>query len=330
MSDARKVSRFRPGSPRPAPASPGGDVRASGRHASSRRRALLLGVLGIAAIAGFGLAAGLPSVHGGLRAALAATGYLSFILLFGAAMRSWRTDWNALWDQRAGRRNHWVFAAVLATGLVAGPHSSFAQQTIFNLPNADVLEKGKTYLEEDILWRPSDPRSSAFTTRSVWGLGSHVEAGVNFGGFLTPGHSVPNVVPNIKWQPWSSDEWSVTAGALGLFFLRGAKDGNPAALGYGHAAYKVPTGTRLTAGGYWASSGYAASDVQKGLLAGFEQRITGGLTLAADWFSGKNGLGYFSPGIIASSGPWILYAAWTFKNGDSKGNGALIELGFTF
>ena len=330
MSEVRNVSKFRAGLRRPAPASPGEDVRASGRPASGHRRALLLGALAIAAIAGFGLAAALPSVRGGLRAALAATGYLSFVLLFGAAMRSWRTDWNALWDQRPRRRNHWVFAAVLAAGLAAVPHSSSAQQTIFNLPNADVLEKGKTYLEEDILWRPSDPRFTTFATRGVWGLGSHVEAGVNFGGFLTPGRSVPTVVPNVKWQPWSSDEWSVTAGALGLFFLRGAKDGNPAALGYGHAAYKLPTGTRLTAGGYWASSGYAASDVQKGLLAGFEQRISGGLTVAADWFSGKNGLGYFSPGIIASSGRWILYAAWTFKNGDSRGNGALIELGVTF
>lgn len=327
MSEVRNVSRFRPGSRRPAPA---GADRASARQASSRRRALLLGALSIAAIAGFGLAAALPSVRGGLRAALAATGYLSFVILFGAAMRSWRTDWNALWDRRPRRRNHWVFAAVLATGLAAGPRSAFAQQTIFNLPNADVLDKGKVYLEEDTLWRPSDPRFTAFTARGVYGLGSHVEAGVNFGGFLTPGRSVPTVVPNVKWQPWSSDGWSVTAGALGLFFLRGAQDGTPAALGYGHAAYKLPTGTRLTAGGYWASSGYAASGVQKGLLAGFEQPILPGLTVAADWFSGKNGLGYFSPGIIATTGPWALYAAWTFKNGDSKGNGALIELGVTF
>ncbi|HXM79515.1 MAG TPA: hypothetical protein VOA00_09805, partial [Thermoanaerobaculia bacterium] len=70
MSEARNVSRFRAGTRRPAPASPGGDVRASGRQASGRRRALLLGALAIAAIAGFGLAAALPSVRGGLRAAL--------------------------------------------------------------------------------------------------------------------------------------------------------------------------------------------------------------------------------------------------------------------
>jgi hypothetical protein len=106
MSEARNVSRFRPGTRRPAPDSPGGDVRVSGRQASSRRRALLLGALSIAALGGFGLAAALPGVRGELRAALAATGYLSFVLLFGAAMRSWRTDWNALWDQRPRRRNH--------------------------------------------------------------------------------------------------------------------------------------------------------------------------------------------------------------------------------
>ena len=144
MSEVRNVSRFRPGTRRPAPAPRGGDLPASGRQASSRRRALLLGALAVAAIAGFGLAAALPSVRGGLRAALAATGYLSFVLLFGAAMRSWRTDWNALWDQRPRRRNHWVFAAVLAAGLAAGPRSSFAQQTI--RPQPDRTRNGLEFL----------------------------------------------------------------------------------------------------------------------------------------------------------------------------------------
>ena len=151
MSEAPNVSRFRPGTRRPAPASPGGDHPGSERQTSGRRRALLLGALAIAALAGFGLAAALPAVRGGLRAALAAMGYLSFVLLFGAAMRSWRTDWNALWDRRPRRRNHWVFAAILATGLAAGPRCSFAQQTIFNLPNADhEAAGGGTLFEIDI------------------------------------------------------------------------------------------------------------------------------------------------------------------------------------
>ena len=108
------------------------------------------------------------------------------------------------------------------------------------------------------------------------------------------------------------------------------EDGDPAALWYGEASYKLPTNTRLTAGGYWASSGYAAPDPQAGALIGFEQKINDHLNLIADWFSGKNALGYFTPGVSVPLGNWTIYAGYSIKNGDSKGNAILFELGFTF
>jgi hypothetical protein len=164
----------------------------------------------------------------------------------------------------------------------------------------------------------------------VYGFGGHVEAGVNFGGFQASGRSVPVATPNIKWQPVSADGWTLTAGAFGLFFLRGSSDGSPAALAYAHVAKKLATGTRLTGGFYWASSGYAAPSVQAGAIAAIEQSVGAGFSLAADWFTGTNSIGYFSPGLIWSSGPWTLYGAWTFKNSDSRGNAALFEAGITF
>jgi hypothetical protein len=221
-----------------------------------------------------------------------------------------------------------IAAAIFAT--ISSAASSAAQQTIFNVPSADVLPDGKAYAEIDALGRPTDPAYAAFTARGVYGIGGRVEAGVNFGGFRTPGGSVPVATPNLKWQAVASGPWTVTAGAFGLFYLRGSADGDSAALGYAHVAAKLETGTRLTAGGYWASSGYAAPDVQKGAIAAVEQTLGGGFTIAADWFGGKNGLGYFSPGLIWSSGSWTLYGAWTLKNGDSRSNAALFEAGVTF
>src|SRR5438477_10814505 len=82
-----------------------------------------------------------------------------------------------------------LFCLVLLVGAAAAPTA--AQQTIFNLPSADVLEKGKTYLEEDDLWRPQEPRFAVFTVRGVYGFGSRIEGGVNLGGFASPGRSVP-------------------------------------------------------------------------------------------------------------------------------------------
>ena len=218
-----------------------------------------------------------------------------------------------------------------AVGLTAlATVTSSAQQTIFNIPTADVLGRGKTYLESDVLWRPQVPDFALFTERGAYGLGGNVEVGINFGGFLTPDRSSPIATPNIKWQPWHDDKISVTTGGFGLFYLRGSGDGKPAVEGYAHAAYKLPTGTRLTAGAYWASSGYAAAHPAAGALAGLEQRVNDHLNLIADWLSGKNALGYFTTGISATLGGWTLYAGYSFKNGDSKANAMLFELGFTF
>ena len=217
-----------------------------------------------------------------------------------------------------------------AAGLLAGAGSAAAQQTIFNVPDPDVLEKGKTYLEANFLWRPQDPRFADFAARGVWGLGGNIEAGVNLRGFMVPGRSTPIAEPNVKWQPWSNQVFSVTAGAAGQFFLRGARDGTPSAFGYAHGAAKLPSDTRLTFGGYWASSGYAAEDVQKGVLAGVEQKFGQEWTLAADWFSGTNSIGYLTPGVIWKKGDWTIYLGYSFKNGDSKGNGVLTQFGFEF
>ena len=226
---------------------------------------------------------------------------------------------------------HLHFARVVGFAMLAtvAANATSAQQTIFNVPTADVLEKGKLYFETDWLWRPSTP---AFVLgspiRGVHGLGSNVEAGVNFTGIATPGPSTPAAIANIKWQPLRWDALSVTAGCFGQFFLRGAQDGKTSGMGYAHAAWKLPTGTRLTAGGFWASSGYAGSGATAGGLFGLEQPVTANLTIAADWYTGGSSLGYACPGLIVTAGQWVLYAAYAIKNTGSKGNGLLLELGF--
>jgi hypothetical protein len=204
-----------------------------------------------------------------------------------------------------------------------------AQQTIFNVPSADVLDSGKLYFEEDSLWRPSDPNFAVFTGRGVYGFGSHVEAGVNIGGFTTPGRSVPTATLAVKWQPYQSGPFAVTTGAFGLFFLRGSEDGTPGLQGFAHASYRLPTQTRLTAGGWFASSGYAATDPAHGAMFGLEQPLGASFSLIADMYTGKSSLGYVTYGIEPTFGPWAIYAGYSVKNGNSKGNAILLEIGFT-
>jgi hypothetical protein len=223
-----------------------------------------------------------------------------------------------------GRR---AILVIAASGCLALPRPARAQQTIFNVPTADVLDRGKLYFENDDLWRSWTRRFAGFTFRGVVGLGSQVEAGINVGGLATPGRSTPTATLAVKWRPVQVGEFAVTAGANGLFFLRGAGDGTPAVEGYAHASYRLPSRTRVSAGGWFASSGYAAARPVRGTLFGLEQPVAPHLTLIADMYSGKSSIGYVTYGIEPTFGPWTVYAGYSVKNGNSKGNAILIEIG---
>ena len=203
------------------------------------------------------------------------------------------------------------------------------QQTIFNVPSADILARGKFYVETDWLWRPVAPRFATGAVRGVYGPGNDLEVGVNVGGLNPAARSAVDVVPNVKWQPHSSDSFSLSTGGFGSFPVAGPGDRIAAGLGFAHAAWKLPTGTRVTAGGWLASAHYAGPDAQGGGLFAIEQTIVTGLTLAADWYTGGSSLGYATPGLILSQGRWVLYAGYAFKNGDARGSGLLLELGYT-
>ncbi len=297
----------------------------------SRPRPLRWVVAGVAGLIGLPLLA-IPFPDS-LLPAFVVAGFAAFVLCVRRALAIWAVD-DIVFAQRqspkgrsAGGR-HLATAAILA---MFGATALLGQQTIFNVPTADVLDKGKVYLEEDNLWRPQEPHFALFTVRGVYGFGANIEAGANFGGFVTPGRSVPTATVAVKWQPLKAGNFSLTGGAHGLFFLRGSEDGDPSGFFYAHGAYAFPTtGTRITVGGWAATAGYAAGDARGGALVGLEQKIFSHLNLIADWFSGKNAIGYFTPGFSSTWGGWTIYAGYSFKNGDSKGNAFLGEIGFTF
>jgi len=269
------------------------------------------------------------------RVLVVAGAFVGYVACTRRSLILWRAD-EEVFDhgqrplERKIRPGKLAAAAVFFSALAA---SALAQQTIFNVPSADVLDPGKVYLETDELFRPADPKFSSTAIRGVVGALPRMEAGVNFGGFDSPGGIVPTATVAVKIQPVRAGEFTLTAGGYGLFYLKGGEDGDPAGLGYGFASYRIPNvGTRIEVGGWYSSAGYAKPSSTGGALATFEQPLPWirGLTLAADWWSGENSIGYLSPGFIYSFGHWTAYAAYSIKNGDSKGDGGLIELGYSF
>ena len=267
-----------------------------------------------------------------------AGGFVGYLHCGRCAMAAWRVD-ERVFESRPrvedhrGRRGPTPMAVAGAFLFTVLALPLQAQQTIFNVPSADVLDPGKVYAEVDELFRPTDPEFSSTTVRGVVGVVPRIEAGVNFGGLVSPGPVVPTASVAVKIQPLKIGDFAVTAGGFGLFYLRGSEDGNPAGQGWGHLSYRLPgIGTRISVGGWYASGGYAKPDATGGALAALEQPLpwVTGLSLAADWWSGENAIGYVSPGIVYAFGHWTAYAAYSIKNGDSRGNAGLIELGYAF
>ena len=73
---------------------------------------------------------------------------------------------------------------------------------------------------------------------------------------------------------------------------------------YGNVSKKIPAakGARVTVGPYGVVADQDSGDLtffgkKGGVLLGYEQPLGGPVSFVADWFSGKNSLGYFTPGV---------------------------------
>src|SRR6185295_11527318 len=96
--------------------------------------------------------------------------------------------------------------------------ATYAQQTIFNVPSTDVLERGKVYAELDVSLKPTDSdvvnKFSSFVPRVVVGAGGSVEIGLNLTGNIQPGLDSTTLVPTVKWKPYQGKDngWAFVVG----------------------------------------------------------------------------------------------------------------------
>ena len=228
-----------------------------------------------------------------------------------------------------------VVFLILLCGVLSLTH---AQQTIFNVPTTDVLDKGKVYVELDVSLKPTDgtlvTKFSSFVPRVVVGAGSRVEVGLNITGNIQPGPDSTTLVPTIKWKPYQGKDngWAFVVGD-NLFVPvrnRGYNAGNYV---YAETSKTFKSGTRITVGGYDFTANVVAFANRAGGQFGIEQALNKKVTIAADWFTGKHAAGYFTPGFVFKVGPKITgYAGYSIGNQNpSKGNHFfLLELGYNF
>jgi hypothetical protein len=209
-----------------------------------------------------------------------------------------------------------------------------AQQTIFNVPTTDVLEKGKVYAELDASLKPTDGsdvmKFSSFVPRVVVGVGNEMEIGLNLTGNIQPGPDSTTLVPTIKWRAFQNEGWAMVIGDHVFIPVRNRPydAGNYV---YAEVSRTFKSGARLTFGAYDFTRNVVASANRAGGQFGFEQPLNKTITFAADWLTGRHSAGYFTPGIIFKAGPRVTgYASYSIGNQNASGGNHffLLELGY--
>ena len=218
--------------------------------------------------------------------------------------------------------------------LVAFPVcEAYGQETVFDVPSADVLDAGKVYGELDGTVRVVNPFAT-FTPRVVVGIGHGIEVGANFDGLSAPTLDQLDISPTVKWRLWKDESsgWSFYVGD-DLFFPVRQRTYNAGNYAYASFAKQWKHGTRVGFGGYDFTRYVVANANRAGGQFTFEQQVSDRWTLAAEWYTGKQAVGYANAGaIVKLTSKLTLYAAYQIGNsGATTGNHMFLwELGYNF
>ncbi len=228
------------------------------------------------------------------------------------------------------------FPLCLLTASVAFSSASFAQQTIFNVPSADITPRKGIYLEHESQFRAwGNGRYWYGTDYLAAGVGFHTEIDMTLynttspaSGNRTIGVGFKTGIPVRKADP---NALQITVGYQQLFSLDHQGIGYWA---YSHLSGKVrKTNTRLTLGtsaGTKQLFGISTTHV----ITGLEQPLSQSVSLLVDWYSGRHGLGFATAGasIALPKTPLTLYVGYQVPNhGAIAGKqGLTLEIGGSF
>jgi len=215
----------------------------------------------------------------------------------------------------------------------------FATQTIFNVPSADVTEKGHVFVQQEAQSTPWNT-DTAFvsTTYAAVGIGHNTELDATLFNVGSPatqnislgvGFKSAIPIPGLK-EKFPEREFKFTIGSDMLLGLEGNGGGN---WSYAHLSGRVPKlNTRLTGGVSYGGRQVFGQNTFS-FIGGVEQPVTKKLTLIGDWFSGsEHWAGYLITGFsYALPKNTTLYAGYQIPNSPRVGtSGFCIELAKIF
>ena len=212
--------------------------------------------------------------------------------------------------------------------IVGFQNKSSAQQTIFNVPSADITEKGMIFLQHESQF---SNKFGLFTNYGAYGIGKNTEIDLTL--FQIGTHNVRNENLGIgikKIFPLhEKSETKLTLGHLIPISLRGNGVGGYT---YSHLSTRLPKiKTRITSGFLVGTTTIFGRDFIC-YIGGIEQPITKRLSLTTDWHSGKHAYGFLITGFSYYFGHnSTLYAGYQIHNNRANGpNGFVIEMAKIF
>jgi hypothetical protein len=207
-----------------------------------------------------------------------------------------------------------------------------SQQTIFNVPSADIAQKREVFLQHESQFNP-------FPNNDFW-IGTHyASVGIGFNteidttlfnvsdpasNNIAVGLGFKSAIP-ILAKEFPEQEIKLTVGDVIPVSLQGQGVGDWT---YGHLSFRVPKlKTRLSVGASYGTKQIFGRNAVS-FIGGIEQPITKKISFIADYFSGTHALGFLIPGISYSPNPDLgFFLGYQIPNSSRCGSpGFVVEI----
>lgn len=226
----------------------------------------------------------------------------------------------------------------IASLLTVGTIPASMQTTIFNIPTADTLPRGSWNLEADFITKPVRYRDGGYQTygyRVAYGLNHKTEIGSNFYYTYDGSEHSAQAEFSVKRKVYQNERHGVTVagGAVVFVPLESRRGDSTAVLLYANAGKTINSlnGMTVTGGAYTIIGGGRDFGTKTGAILGVVQPIAKRFSFVADWYSGKNRLGYSSAGFNYNiTKRQYLLTGYSFGNSGRGNNAFAAYYGYTF
>lgn len=202
-----------------------------------------------------------------------------------------------------------------------------AQQTIFDVPSADVAVRHDWFYQHQTVARGWSPERRWVQTNAYgYGVGGHTEFDVTWFNLDPASPRLSNASIGFKTSLPVNGEHAHTP----VRFVIGdlvQVDGHGHKGNWFYSMLQVETprtATRLT-GGITSGTSVLFGEKTTGVLAGVEQPLGQHWMFQADWFSGRHDLAYFVPGLVYKFHPhWMASFGYQIPNHHAHGYRAVV------